>query len=779
MKKLISRIIVFVLALATIMSTVVINTTTAFAADSNIRTYISRYNTSVTAIEGESYAALVRRLQPVVKAQVGASKKSITVPIVYEEAGQYVHANSKGRVKITFTYNGAKTSMYVKVKTTTTKLSVKATGSLYAYQTLTPSMLRKVIKVANTYSNGKKVANFKGYTSSQIGKKIVANKKGYKKITISNGEKKASVNVKVVSLKRIYVSHTFASLTENTSISSTSVKKATTLKGVYSNGKIKTLTNYSVSAPKKATGKSVKITFSCGKIKTTVRIPVVKKPVTPVDPKPEQPTPSKPEDPKPVDPKPDQPSTEEPGTEEPGTEEPIEYQLTLKNGSDNKIKVNGATMQFTDGVATETFEAGTEINLSTTDSNSDRFVQWTNETTGEVLSTSKSFVYTIESDVTIVAVYEKICTLTVIRQGGKGKVMLDGESLDFYNNIAEIVVVPGRYTLSVVSTDDYDFVNWTNSLGLELTTSMEYSVSVASDTSVTANFIVADKTVMVTYQYDSGAIIDSQAVMFGETLTPPTNVFQQDASLKGWKIGDTLYEGDVDSPEFYNGEEKLSEAIKALTEARQDVTIVASFEKNPVYYRVSISGTGAILKDAAGNELDPDKILSGTHVYLDAIVPDGLVFNYLHDVDNDIIVTYREHYDFFIGANRNFEVVCSEEEVPAEPKVLLRGEGYTAVSPNLSVLTTIDLPAGYSNLEWGVLFSLEEKEDFQYDTEGVFKVQDTDKNVINSNYADSSITLQDASMFDNHMVMWVRAYARIQTSSGTETIYSRIVKIQL
>jgi hypothetical protein len=150
-------------------------------------------------------------------------------------------------------------------------------------------------------------------------------------------------------------------------------------------------------------------------------------------------------------------------------------------------------MEFTDNASSETVLEGTTITLSATDSSSSRFVRWADVNTGNELSTSKTYSFAVNSNVSIVAVFDTVYTLTVNRVGGKGKVTVAGESLDFYSNVATTSLVSGIYDLEANASDDYNFVCWTDESGKVLSTNSKFAVSVSANKSVTANFAEAEK----------------------------------------------------------------------------------------------------------------------------------------------------------------------------------------------------------------------------------------------------------------------------------------------
>ena len=86
MKKLnMKRIMTFLLAMVIAATTIVTVNPSNISAANVVSVSVESYNHDVVAKEGEPYSELVKRLQPMVKAQIG--KKVKTVPIDYLEKG--------------------------------------------------------------------------------------------------------------------------------------------------------------------------------------------------------------------------------------------------------------------------------------------------------------------------------------------------------------------------------------------------------------------------------------------------------------------------------------------------------------------------------------------------------------------------------------------------------------------------------------------------------------------------------------------------------------------
>ncbi len=175
-----------------------------------------------------------------------------------------------------------------------TKLTVKTTGTmLNEGQVLTKTTLKKSLKVTAKLKNGKTKKKYASYSCKQIGKTIKPDSKGKYKVTLKAGAVKKTVSIKVNRIQKIYVKKCSLKFTEGAKFDVKAFKKAVTVYADYKKGADKKLTTYTITAPKVVTadskGKFV-VTLKYGSKKTTVAVPVEKKPTT-EEPSTEKPTP--------------------------------------------------------------------------------------------------------------------------------------------------------------------------------------------------------------------------------------------------------------------------------------------------------------------------------------------------------------------------------------------------------------------------------------------------------------------------------------------------------
>lgn len=816
MKENMKRILGFTLAVAIILSGLTINPAKTQAAETSTYLWVEDYDTTVVAREGEKYTDLVKRLQPIVKVREDGKVKYASY--ILKEAGQYVHAK-KGKAKVTFIYKNMETSLTVKVNNSTRKLNVKVTGRLYEKQVLTMKSLKKVIKVTNMYRGGTE-ANFKGYVCKQIGKEVKANKKGYQKITISNGKKKVSVSVKVLPIKRIHLEQTIDSLTEGSNFSEieAAIRKATIIKAHYSGGVKKVLNTYTVTAAPKVTGKSYLVTFKCGKFSITRSIPVVKKPTpTPV----------------PVKKVEVSASVEGEGTAlvngknidkvDTGSEvtfkavakegyefkywkrgnkiestestykvianenmalvavfEKIERTLTLKNTSTSTVTMNGTTVRFTDGVASETFDLNAAITLRVRDSDDERFTHWANEETNEILSTDRTYVHILTENITIIPVFEHAHTVRIGVEGGKCKATFADEELLFVNDVAEVKIVAGRYPLDIVPGDDFNFVGAVDETGKTLTTNLLSELPVTGNMNITLKFSEKEKFVKVTYQNKDGQIYLSDSVAIGESMAPPTDNMQRpNQQFVGWILDDVLYSGTLASSEFLDEEgNSLDDAIKRKTAARENVTIFSQYvEEEKKTFTVTTLPGGVVRK--YGDETEGTTTLEvedGTRIELIAAdILDGKNFSGWFNATTGTLIAQTATYDkYTVHSDVTFEARYSEEPIKPEPRVFFYGNKIEIGADKYNVYIANELPEGYTKIEWGIMFTPNGSDGI---SDEMMVLENVDNvNIKRANVDNSKVSMTISSKLPaTSMKKKFRIYAEVESATGTEIIYSEEV----
>jgi hypothetical protein len=288
------------------------------------------------------------------------------------------------------------------------------------------------------------------------------------------------------------------------------------------------------------------------------------------------------------------------------------------------------------------------------------------------------------------------------------------------------------------------------------------------------------KTVSVTYQHESGETIKSDAVTFGDTLTPPTeNIVRLDKDFAGWTLNETLYKGTFDATEFYSDDGvALSDAIKALTSEKKDVVITSTYVAKTVMYTVTVSG-GAITQPTELAGQTEVTVENGTHLYATADVPEGKVFNYWTD-QNGNKLSNDKVFECYVNSDKTIIAVCSDVEVEAEPIVYFNDNGEVSVKDSaIKFNLSSRIPSSYTKLEWGILLTPYDDVTLTYDLNNAdIMVLTDDGTTKTSNDADLRYTFtSDSSLFTCFDTMYACVYAKIQDNTGTTIIYSNVITI--
>ncbi len=462
-------------------------------------------------------------------------------------------------------------------------------------------------------------------------------------------------------------------------------------------------------------------------------------------------------------------------------------------GSEAIVFVNETPVEFVDGVTEMRLAYGTKVSLRATGVDRLRWRCFTDEKTSQVL-TDRSF--TVTEDTSIVAVFDSLYKLTVKRQGGKGKVTLDGKELIFDEGVAETYLVPGSHELNAPSNDDYEFVSWmgTNSSNTPETTENLKLPMPARDMEITVNFREAAKTTEVIFVTQYGEEILREAVEFGKSVKEIPSYPKFGTTFVGWMLKDgeqeVLYTKQEGSDDFYAEPkeegaqpESLTEAICKRTAEKKEVTVTGIYQEDPVeYYELNV--VGGTIVSYKGDKNEEGKYASGTHIYVqaDPEEPENeKYFNGWFDENNQKLCDY-EMYDFTIAKDTTVEAIYSGEpgEEP-QPRLLWPGNGYEVDAANSIIFFTpkIDIPSNYDVIEWGVLFSTKTPEvlpDDQIVLETSTRFEATKVDGYYPNNMLWNWTYQNANLFAAKRTLRVRIFCTITSDTGTETVYSDVIQ---
>ncbi len=465
----------------------------------------------------------------------------------------------------------------------------------------------------------------------------------------------------------------------------------------------------------------------------------------------------------------------------------IECTLTLgvtENAKDVEgvvLKVNGTTVQPGELL---TFEYGTKITLKESNPNNLQFVGWTNGE--EKLPATATF--TIKSDMTVTAVFNTVYKLTLRRVGGKGRILMNGQNLLFEDNVYEEYVVPGNIPLESISNDDYTFVSY---MGVNSSNTPETSPKInfsmpARDVEIIVNFRESDKTVEVTFVTQYGEEVLKEAVPFGESVSEIPTYPKFGSTFLGWMLKDdeeneVLYSKTSDSDEEYYSEsgEKLSDAIKARTAAKQAVLVTGMYQENPLRYS-ALNIVGGEIDMYKGLMNEEGLYAEGTHFYLVAgEAPESeepLYFNGWANEKGEIVCDYAE-YDFTMGAEDVFlQTIWSGTPGKPMPRLLWTGQKFEVDASQNTIFFTpkVDIPSNYEVKEWGIILSTKPvdvlaDEDITLTTGSAKVAPKPEGSEIYPNNARWELTLVNPALFVRDKLLRSRIYCRIENTNTGET----------
>lgn len=428
----------------------------------------------------------------------------------------------------------------------------------------------------------------------------------------------------------------------------------------------------------------------------------------------------------------------------------------------------------------EEFEKGEKVKLVATNTSDYQFQYWSDGK--NVLSTDKVYEEKILDDKEIVAIFNKCYSLNITKNG-KGKVYINDDEVEFFNNVANVYVVPGSYKIKAVASDDWYFVNFVN--GKSESKNTNYNLSMAENINLIVTFAEKDKTVKVTFTDDTGITVQSSAVTKGETITPPTNgLFKTTKEFKGWKLNDTLYEGAINASEFYasNGE-KLSDVIKKETAEGNVVNIVAYYVPVVEKFTLSINGGKIVKEDGSEIQNSSTEVEFGEKIRVIADVPEGKFFVQWVDSNGNKVNSYE---DFNRTVSSDLTLIAVYEDVPVEiqPSVYFRDEKWSKIdgTNKVSFYMACEIPEGYQKVKWGLLLSYKVTDKAELNIDNSTLINKAD-NSISANSLNATlkynVTFVEKAFSENRCYKAV-VYATIISPLGeVSTIYSEMINVQL
>ena len=170
------------------------------------------------------------------------------------------------------------------------------------------------------------------------------------------------------------------------------------------------------------------------------------------------------------------------------------YTVTLETSEGGQATIDKTTCLYEDQV---TVAAAADTGYT--------FVNWVQD--GQVVSSDPTYTFTVTADSTVKPVFSINSYTISLSYDGKGSV--EGEGSYNYASTATVTASPDT---------GYDFVNWTDENGNEVSTSATYSFTVDGARSLKANFALKSYNIDVEAD-DHGSVTGKGIYYYGESIT--------------------------------------------------------------------------------------------------------------------------------------------------------------------------------------------------------------------------------------------------------------------
>ncbi|MCL2413808.1 MAG: InlB B-repeat-containing protein [Bacteroidales bacterium] len=323
------------------------------------------------------------------------------------------------------------------------------------------------------------------------------------------------------------------------------------------------------------------------------------------------------------------------------------------------------------------FNYGTQIDITATTISGDYiFVNWTDHTSGAIVSVTENFTYTVTKNTALVANFmpiDRYFVNLVVSPVGGGTVTGSG----YYTQDSNAIIVA---TPSI----GYDFVGWTNGSDT-VTTNLSYSFNVIENVTFVANFMLQKCTVSITASpVDGGSVTGDGVYNYGDnvTVTATPNVGYQ---FVNWTI---------------LGAQVSTDPNYTFT-AIENVDLIANFTLE--VYTVAVSASPS----TGGNVTGGGLYTYGTSVTVTATPSTG--YNFVGWTENGVSVSTNANYQFTVTENRNlvanFELqnytVTLRPNNPAYGMVAITGGSYGPLNYGTQINITATTVAGlYVFVNW-------------------------------------------------------------------------------
>lgn len=296
---------------------------------------------------------------------------------------------------------------------------------------------------------------------------------------------------------------------------------------------------------------------------------------------------------------------------------------------------------------------------------------------GNLISRSPTLAVTPAGDVTYSVVFKQIPSATLtVKTSGNGSVRIDGGT--GASQATEQVTIGKSVTLTATPDNGNQFLYWEDSNGRVLSNAAAYSLTVGTDTSVTAVFAANAPTKHlvtfingVTNETIESIYVDTSA----STVDKPSDPYLYGYTFTGW--------------------DKDTAVIQSTTD---DVIVKAQFSKNSTTYGLIVNnGT-----QSGSGSYSPKDFVTVTANAADA----GKKFSCWED-GNGNIISYSPTYSFYITANTSLTAEYADDAgtVIQTASIAITSVSKDAAGGKITFVAERTVPDGCTVLSHGIILT--------------------------------------------------------------------------
>lgn len=200
--------------------------------------------------------------------------------------------------------------------------------------------------------------------------------------------------------------------------------------------------------------------------------------------------------------------------------------------------------------------------------------------------------------------------------------------------------------------------------------------------------------------------------------------------------------------------------------------------------KVLICGENVILNSTTDNSINGKTralvAKNNSSVEFNAIKIENKTFNYMLNSQGEI-VSYRDNYMIPAYCDETIKAIYSDGEIEKKSVINWLGKGYS-ISRNENTVylyITCDILENHNKTKWGIIISTKNPADDEM-VVGAAGMLDTEINLgTTDKYYTVRFGFNHEASFTKHNTLKFRAYSIIEKDGVNETIYSKVITVQL